>query len=83
MRKRNLLTMTSTVTTNGQTVVPKKLRDRFQIKPGTTLDWQADGDSIRVMKRTSPAKGGFVQALRRLGRVPAAPRDRRPVKYDE
>jgi AbrB family looped-hinge helix DNA binding protein len=48
--------MTSRVTTNGQTVVPKKLRDRFQNKSGTALDWQADGDSIRVIKRTSPAK---------------------------
>ena len=75
--------MTSTVTTNGQTVVPKKLRDRFQIKPGTTLDWQADGDSIRVVKHTPPVKGSFLKALRRLGRVPAAPRDRRPVKYEE
>lgn len=76
--------MTSTVTTKGQTVVPKKLRDHFQIKPGTTLDWRADGDSIRVIKRTPPVKGkNGLDWLRRLGRVPAAPRDRRPVKYDE
>ena len=74
--------MTSTVTTNGCTVVPKELRDRFKIKPGTTLDWREDGDSIRVVKRAPEAKGSFLRALRRLGRVPAAPRDRRPVKYD-
>ena len=76
--------MTSTVTTNGHTVVPKKLRDRFQIKPGTTLDWQADGDSIRVVKRTPAAKSkSGLEWLRRLGRVPAAPRDQTPVKHDE
>ena len=74
--------MTSTVTTNGHTVVPKKLRDRFKIKAGATLDWRDDGDSIRVMKRASSAKGVFLRALRRLGRVPAAPRDRRPVESD-
>ena len=74
--------MTSTVTANGHTVVPKKLRDRFKIKPGATLDWWEDGDSIRVMKRAPAAKGSFLRALRRLGRVPAAPRDRRPVEYD-
>ena len=74
--------MTSTVKSNGHTVVPKQLRDRFKIKLGTTLDWQEDGDSIRVVKRTSAAKGSFLRALRRLGRVPAAPRDRRPVEYD-
>ena len=72
--------MTSTVTTRGQTVVPKKLRERFHIKPGTTLDWQQDGDSIRVVKVESSPKSGFFQALRRLGRVPAAPRDTRPVE---
>lgn len=72
--------MTSTMTTKGQTVVPKELRDQFELKPGTTLDWQAQGDSIRVVKLTGPAKAGFVQALRRLGRVPAARRDRRPVE---
>ena len=41
--------MRSTVTTRGQTVVPKKLRERFRIKPGATLDWQEEGDSIRVV----------------------------------
>lgn len=75
--------MTSTVSTNGHTTVPKKLRDRFQIKPGTTLDWQDDGDSIRVVKQTPPAKAkDKLEWVRRLGRVPAAPRDRRPVEYD-
>ena len=46
-----IASMTSTVTTNGHTVVPKQLRDRFKIKPGTTLDWPEDGNSIRVVKR--------------------------------
>jgi hypothetical protein len=30
---------------------------------------------MRVVKLTRFAKGSFIQALRRLGRVPAAPRD--------
>jgi AbrB family looped-hinge helix DNA binding protein len=33
--------MISTVTSNGHTVVPKKLRGRFDLRPGTTLEWQA------------------------------------------
>ncbi len=75
--------MTSTVTTNGHTVVPKKLRDRFKIKPGATLDWQEDGNSIRVVTLSPSAKAkNGLEWLRRLGRVPAAPRDRRPVEYD-
>ena len=73
--------MTSTVTVKGQTVVPKGLRTQFGIEPGTTLDWQADGDAIRVIKLAAPAPGGgFLHALRRLGEIPAAARDRRPVQ---
>lgn len=72
--------MTSTVTTKGQTVVPKELREQFELTPGSTLDWRVDGGSMRVVKMSRPAKGGFVRALRRLGRVPSAPRDRRPVE---
>ena len=72
--------MTSTVTVKGQTVVPKALRMHYGIKPGTTMDWRPEGDSIRVFKLAAPgAGGGFLNALRRLGRVPVATRDRRPV----
>ena len=75
--------MTSTVTTKGQTVVPKRLRDRFRIQPGATLDWREEGDSMRVLMvaRPKPATGGLAW-LRRLGRIPAAPRDTRPVEHE-
>jgi hypothetical protein len=33
-----------------------------------------------VVKLTRSAKGGFIRALRRLGRVPAFTRDHRPVE---
>jgi AbrB family looped-hinge helix DNA binding protein len=73
--------MTSTVTVKGQTVVPKGLRMQFGIEPGTTLDWRSEGNSIRVVKLSAPGSGGsFLHSLRRLGRVPAAARDRRPVE---
>jgi AbrB family looped-hinge helix DNA binding protein len=41
--------MTNTVTSKGQTVVPKALRERFNMKSGATLDWQEDGQSLRVL----------------------------------
>jgi AbrB family looped-hinge helix DNA binding protein len=75
-----ILTVTSTITTKGQTVVPKELRQKFELDSGAILDWRADGDSMRVVKLTRSSKGGLTQALRRLGRVPAAPRDRRLVE---
>ena len=77
---KEILTMTSTVTSKGQTVVPKALRDRLKIKSGTTLDWQEDGQSLRVVKLEAHKAGSFLEGLRRLGRVPAAPRDKRPVQ---
>ncbi len=67
------------MTTKRQTVVPKALRWQFELDSGAVLDWHADGDSMRLVKLTRSANGGFIQALRRLGRVPAAPRDRRGV----
>ena len=74
--------MTSTVTAKGQTVVPKKLRERFRIKPGTTLNWKEEGDSIRVVAVASSKRGNRgLEWLKRLGRIPAAARDRRPVEY--
>lgn len=73
--------MTSTVTAKGQTMVPKKLRERFRMAPGSTLHWREDGDSIRVVmapENREPTDG--LEWLKRLGRVPAAPRDSRPVE---
>jgi bifunctional DNA-binding transcriptional regulator/antitoxin component of YhaV-PrlF toxin-antitoxin module len=62
-------------------VVPKELRERLRLKPGTTLDWQAEGDSLRVVKLEPPSRGGSgLDWIRRLGRVPAAPRDGREVE---
>jgi AbrB family looped-hinge helix DNA binding protein len=75
--------MTSTVTSKGQTVVPKALRERFDIGPGATLDWQEDGQSLRVSKLERRKSGSFLEGLRRLGKVPAALRDKRPVKPAE
>ena len=77
---KEILTMTSTVTSKGQTVVPKLLRERFNIRPGTTLDWKEEGQSMRVSKLEPRKAGSFLEGLRRLGRVPAGPRDKRPFQ---
>jgi len=76
---KEILSMTSTVTSKGQTVVPKALQERFNIKPGAALDWQEDGQSLHVIKLEPRKAGRFLEGLRRLGRVPAGRRDKRPV----
>ena len=68
--------MTSTVKSNGHTVVPKKLRDRFKIKLGTTLDWQEDGDSIRVVNVSAATQKRRLRVVAALG--PRASRATRP-----
>jgi len=72
--------MTSTITVKGQTVVPKALREQFGMEPGSILDWQAEGETLRVVKLSPVENSGFLKALRRLGRVPAVARDLRPVE---
>lgn len=74
--------MTSTVTSQGKTIVPRNLRKRFKITLGTTLDWQEDGESIRVVKVERSKNGRFLEALKKLGRIPAAPRTKDPVRYE-
>jgi AbrB family looped-hinge helix DNA binding protein len=70
--------MTSIVTSKGQTVVPKTLRKRFNIQPGTTLDWQEDGEALRVVKLAPPPKGAPKIAAR-----PARVKDFANVDLDE
>lgn len=44
-----------TVSEKGQVVIPAAIRHRLGIKPGTKLDFELEGDSIRVRpQRTVP-----------------------------
>lgn len=52
--------MWTTVTERGQTAIPAKLRERFQIRAGDRLEWLDDGQIIRVV----PISGDPVALLR-------------------
>jgi len=43
------MTMKTTVTVRGQTVVPAKIRKDHHITPNTQLEWIDDGETIRVV----------------------------------
>jgi antitoxin PrlF len=49
----------STVTSKGQTTIPRKIRKALRIKPGDTLEYVVQGDSatIRVHPGTRSLKG--------------------------
>ena len=38
----------STVTRKGQTTIPGKIRKALRIKPGDTLEYELEGDSVTV-----------------------------------
>jgi AbrB family looped-hinge helix DNA binding protein len=39
---------TSTLTTNGQTTVPKEVRDALALEPGDKLSWQILGGRVAI-----------------------------------
>ena len=46
----------SKVTSKLQVTVPKALADRFGIKPGDEIDWEAAGEAIRVVPAPARAR---------------------------
>lgn len=52
----------ATVSDKGQVVIPAAIRHRLGIEPGTKLDFELEGDTIRVrplraVQRTRPEEG--------------------------
>ena len=46
----------SKVTSKFQVTIPKSIAERFNIKPGDHIDWEAAGDTIRVVPAPKRAK---------------------------
>jgi AbrB family looped-hinge helix DNA binding protein len=56
--------MSTTVTSKGQVTIPKAVRDRLSIKPGSVVDFELADDGRVVLvkagrKPTAPRKGRF------------------------
>ena len=45
-----LATMTSKITSKGQTTLPKAIRDKLGVHPGDTLIYEVEGNAVRVRK---------------------------------
>lgn len=55
--------MSSTVTDKGQVTLPKAVRERLGIRPGTRLDFEVQGDdtlTVRVLTRGADGLFGLV-----------------------
>lgn len=57
--------MATLVTTKGQVTIPKKLRDRYGIKPGARIDFVASPDGIQLRKVVKKEAGAVLGCLRR------------------
>jgi antitoxin PrlF len=55
--------MATTVTSKGQVTIPKAVRDRLNIKPGSQVDFELTTDGrvvlVKAGKKTAPPKSRF------------------------
>ena len=55
--------MATLVTTKGQVTIPKKLRDRYDIRPGVRIDFVAGADGIQLRKVVKKGGKGVLGCL--------------------
>lgn len=51
--------MTQRVGAKGQVVIPKELRDGLGLQPGAEVDFERDGDSVRIVAAGPAATRGL------------------------
>ncbi|HTM10819.1 MAG TPA: AbrB/MazE/SpoVT family DNA-binding domain-containing protein [Verrucomicrobiae bacterium] len=56
----------SKITSKLQVTVPKAVADRFKIKPGDEIEWEAAGESIRIVPARRPRRKGEARDRLRL-----------------
>ena len=45
-----VMSMTSKITSKGQTTIPKEIRDKLGVHSGDTLVYEVEGNAVRVRK---------------------------------
>lgn len=53
------LSMTQRVGTKGQVVIPKVIRDEIGLQPGAEVDFERDGDGVRIVPSGTAATRGL------------------------
>ena len=52
------------VTSRGRVTIPKPIRDKLGIHPGTEVDFEIDGQAVRIVKAAESARGHALERLR-------------------
>lgn len=64
------MTTDTTLTSKGQTTIPKEIRDRLGMKPGDRMSFTLMSDSTVVMRVKSKRLADLAGVLRKKGRKP-------------
>lgn len=73
-RKSQLTMPTSTLTTRGQTTIPKSIRDALDLQPGDRLEFTLQGDRV-VLRRAEADLSALDGMLDRSGTEPVSVED--------
>jgi antitoxin PrlF len=53
----------SKLTSKAQTTIPREVRDKLALRPGDTIVYEIEGDTVRLRKQT-PMDVAYLRALR-------------------
>lgn len=57
--------MAGKVTTKGQVTIPQEIRDRLGIHPGSTVEFDVEGDAVTIRKSRGEGRGRAIVARMR------------------
>ena len=74
----------ATLTKKGQVVIPNKIRARYELTPGTRVEFADEGGTIRlhVRRRVKPSVPGAGYGMAKVKRVPKGSKPRRLSELD-
>jgi AbrB family looped-hinge helix DNA binding protein len=72
--------MTQRVGAKGQVVIPKQMRDELGLQPGAEVEFERDGEAVRILAAGAAATRGLRGRYRSSGMAAAllADREREP-----
>ena len=54
------------ITSKGQVTIPIEIREKAGLLPGTEIDFELDGEVVRILKTAAPAARRGQEVVRRL-----------------